>query len=41
MRQQQVYFDGVNLDDFGVLPITGNIYASPARKYDEITVPGR
>ncbi len=38
---QHLFFDGVDLNDFGALPYMGNIYASAARDYTAVSVPGR
>lgn len=38
---EHLFFDGVDLNDFGALPIIGNIYASAERVYETVSVPGR
>lgn len=38
---EHLFFDGVDLADFGALLLVGNVFASAARKYDTIEVPGR
>lgn len=38
---EHIFFDGVDLSDFGALAVNGNIYASAARDYEAISVPGR
>lgn len=38
---QHLFFDGVDLNDFGAMPVQGNIYASAARDYAVVSVPGR
>lgn len=38
---EHLYFDGVDLNEFGALPVLGNIYASATRDYESISVPGR
>lgn len=38
---EHLFFDGVDLADFGALLLVGNIFAAAERKYDTIEVPGR
>ena len=38
---EHLFFDGVDLNDFGALPVIGNIYAAPERIYTSVEVPGR
>lgn len=38
---EHLFFDGVDLADFGALLLIGNVFASAARKYDTVEVPGR
>lgn len=39
--KEHLFFDGADLNEFGCLPVIGNIYASPVRDYEAIEVPGR
>ncbi len=39
--KQHLFFDGTDLNEFGALPVIGNIYASAVRDYEAVTVPGR
>ena len=41
MIQQHLFFDGVDINDFGALPYQGNVFASAQRDYEAISVPGR
>lgn len=38
---QHLFFDGQDLNDFGCLPCSANLYASATRTYESIEVPGR